>query len=459
MGGVAVTPCDPADATACVLSILGGAGKKVAGDAFASIAESFAKAAGSVTRWLWATMGEATAVRFGGPGWQRDLGITVSIALVVGVGLFLVQVTTSALRLDFAGLGRAVRGMFIAWGAGGAAITVTEALLAAADSVSKGVMQVGAGTSSWQGFGERIVAPTALQNLSQAGLSAALVLLAALAMIAASVVVWAALMVRKLLLIVAAVFAPVAFCGAQSDITRSWVRRWIEVTVALIASKVVLVVIFVVGLGVLDTGVGAAGVHGGVGQVAQSGTQMVTGTLILCMAGFAPWLAIKLVHFAGDSFHTVHAHAQAAGQGARSVAAMPQKFRPVLLRGGASGVGAQAGTSSPDADTGQVKPAGPAASPRPGHDDGPQQPDSDSDGGGDDSGPQQPPGPRPAGPRGPATPPPPGPATADGTPGDTPGDAASGMAGQATRHTTRPPAGTGRPDGPGGTTQQQGDRR
>ena len=59
-------------------------------------------------------------------------------------------------------------------------------------------------------------------------------------------------MVRKVLLILTAVFAPVAFAGSLSDITAGWVRKWIEYTVALIASKIVLVIVFVVGLGVAD---------------------------------------------------------------------------------------------------------------------------------------------------------------------------------------------------------------
>jgi type IV secretion system protein TrbL len=139
--------------------------------------------------------------------------------------------------------------------------------------------------------------------------------------------VWAALMTRKLLLIVSAVFAPIAFAGSLGDITASWVRKWIELTVALIASKVILVLIFVVGLGVLDNGVGEATVGGGTsGQVAQSATQLVIGCLILCLAGLAPWMAIKLVHFTGDSFHQIHSYAQAVQGAGQQVVAVPQKL-------------------------------------------------------------------------------------------------------------------------------------
>lgn len=327
--------CGLTDPQGCVAEVAGGVGKQVAGDVFEEIAQSFAGAAKDATAWLWATMGQATAVGFGGSGWRRDLGITITLALVIGVGLFLVQVIASGLRQDFGGMGRAVRGVVIAWGAGAVAIAITESLLYVADQLSQGIMQAGAGTSSWQAFGQKILAATEISSIATPSATAAVVLLISLVIVAASVVVWAALMVRKLLLIIAAIFAPVAFAGAQADVTASWVRKWIEVTLALIASKIILVTIFVIGLGVLADGVGQASVRVGSGQLAQDTTQVVVGALILCIAGFAPWLALKMVHFAGDSFHTIHAQAQGVGRGARAAAQVPQKFRETMQLGAA----------------------------------------------------------------------------------------------------------------------------
>jgi type IV secretion system protein TrbL len=352
--------CGITDPLDCVKDVAGGVGKQVAGDVFDEIAQSFATAAEDATKWLWNAMGQATAVHFGGAGWDRDIGITVSLALLVGVGLFLIQVVASGLRQDFGGMGRAVRGMFIAWGAGGAAITITESLLYVADQLSQGIMQVGAGTSTWEGFGQKILAASTIATVAGPEGTAAVILLIALVIVAASVIVWAALMIRKLLLIVAAVFAPVAFSGAQADITASWVRKWIEMTVALVASKVILVIIFVVGLGVLDEGVGEAQTSGvTTGHVAQTATQVVIGALILCMAGFAPWLALKMVHFAGDSFHAIHAHAQGVGQGARTAAQVPQKFRSAMQRDGqpSSGSSSNGGMNTSSGQP-QTKPDG-----------------------------------------------------------------------------------------------------
>ena len=144
--------------------------------------------------------------------------------------------------------------------------------------------------------------------------------LLSIAAIAASVIVWAALVVRKALIVVSAVFAPLAFAGSLADITVGWTRKWIEIMAALIISKLVLVIIFIVGWGILDAGVGQAG-H----RATQTITQTATGLLILTLAGFAPWMALKLVHFGDDQFHRLHVLAGTTTVGARTAAAAPQK--------------------------------------------------------------------------------------------------------------------------------------
>ena len=89
---------------------------------------------------------------------------------------------------------------------------------------------------------------------------------------------------------------------------------------AMIASKLLLVIIFMIGVSVME-GAGISA-HPGPGQQL---TQVATGSLILLLAGFAPWLAIKMFHFTGDALHTAHASAAAAPSGARAVLGAPQK--------------------------------------------------------------------------------------------------------------------------------------
>ena len=329
--------CSPADIPGCATSIA----KSVAGDAFGAIATDFAKAADSVTNWMWGQMSSATAVHLGGQGFDLDLAIVGTIALTVAVGLFMVQIITSVLRRDGHGLARAGKGLVVAFLGGGAAIAVTNLLLQATDALSAGVVRAAMGTTL-SGMGGKLLAANAILTMQ----NPSVMLLAAIATIAAVMIVWFALMVRKVLIVVSAVFAPLAFAGSLADISVAWARRWIEIMVALIASKLILVIIFIVGWGVLLSHVGQSGTGAG-----QSVTQVVSGILILGVAGLAPWMALKLVHFSGDHFHQLHAMSGAAAGGAAVAVTAPRKAASIgssvsrLASGGGAAGGAGTGAA------------------------------------------------------------------------------------------------------------------
>jgi hypothetical protein len=316
--------------------------KSAAGDAFSSIAHDFGQTADSAVNWLWAQTTDATAVHVGGAGFSLDLGIVATIAATVTVGLFVIQVATSTIRRDPSGLGRAAKGLVVAFIGAGVAIGTTNVLLAAVDSLSAGVVQAATGESLPQ-VGHAVLAGS---TLAAATSNPAGIIIFSLAALIAVAIVWAALTVRKVLIVISAVFAPLAFAGSLADVTASWVRRWIEVTVALIVSKLILVIIFVVGLDMLVKGVGQAG-----SGRAQSATQAVSGLLVLALAGFAPWLALKLVHWSGDHFHQIHGLASTSAAGANKAVQAPQKAMPWVTTAGA-GAGAVAGAGALGAGAG-----------------------------------------------------------------------------------------------------------
>ena len=342
---------------------LGSAAKSLAGDAFQSIAKDFASAAGKASTWLWQQIGSSTAVSLGGPGFDRLLAIVMGIAVVVGMGLFVVQIITSVLRRDTAGLARAGKGLLIAFLGGAAAIAVTNLLLNAVDALSNGVVQAATG-GSISHLGQGIMVTGAITSLT----NPAAMLVLALIVIGAIVFIWAALMIRKLLIVVAAVFAPAAFAGSLANVSTGWVKKWIEGMAALIASKLILVIMLLVGYYMLTENlgaVGAGGVAGGNPTGTQAVTQVAAGGVVLLLAAFAPWVALKTVHFAGDHMAQLHAHATSATAGATTAIGAPQKLSnmmPTSRGGGAGGSGAPRPTGPPRGGPGgQTGPAGPAA--------------------------------------------------------------------------------------------------
>jgi hypothetical protein len=310
--------------------------KSVAGDAFHSIAESFAHAADRAVNWLWGQLSSATALHLGGRGFGLQIGITGAIAGTVAVGLFSIQIIQSVLRREPGGLARAGKGLLIAFLGAAAAITVVNLLLEATDALCNGVVKVATGTNL-AGLGRLVLGSSAL-TASVSG-SAALLLLA-LGCIAATAIVYATLVVRKVLIVVTAVFAPIAFAGSLADITVSWTRRWIETTIALIASKLILVLIFVAGYGILVEGVGQSG-----SGATQKVTQVISGILVLFVAGLAPWLALKVVHFTGEHAQQLHSLGSSAVGGVAVGGRAAQKAAPYVARAAAmpAGGGAMAG--------------------------------------------------------------------------------------------------------------------
>jgi type IV secretion system protein TrbL len=315
----------------------------VANDAFSIMAGWFGKAADQATSWLWAQIGSATAINLDSPQLRTDLLATGAIALTLTLGLFLVQVITSVLRREPAGLGRAAKGLVIALVMSVFAFSVTKILLGVVDQLSEGIVSYTMGTDI-AGLGKRL-AIGSIEGVTNPGL----VLIFSLVILAAVAVVWGAMVIRKMLVIIAAVLTPLAFSGATSDITAGWVRKWIEFMAAMIASKLLLVIIFMIGVSVMD-GAGMTA-HPGPGQRL---TQIATGSLILLLAGFAPWAAIKMFHFTGDALHTAHATAMTAPNGARTVLSAPQKVN--VMHSQASHAAAKFSGSSPSTPAGTQPP-------------------------------------------------------------------------------------------------------
>ena len=421
----------------CVSSTI----KSAAASAFAAIAKSFGTAAQNAAKWLWSQLNAATAVHLGGAGFSTLLGIVAAVAGTVAVGLFVLQVVQSTLRREPGGLARAVKGLFVAFLGGGLAVGVVNLLLSATDAVSNGVVQMAVGTDI-AGLGRLVLGSSATATL--AGLvsgsgAAAGVLLLALAILAAVVIVYAALVVRKVLIVVTAVFAPLAFAGSLADITVAWTRRWIELTAALIFSKLVLVLVFVIGYFMLVRGAGQAG-----SDVTQEITQVVSGVIVLALAGFAPWLALKVVHFTGDHAQQIHAMSATAVGGAAAGGRLAQKAPPVVrsaatklsapastvagndpTAGGSNGVGGASGGSlggggGSGPTGGSDRSGGPGAGSGHGPSRGPTNPGFPGPAGGSAAGPSRP-RPRPSG-----SAPPAGAGSGAGVPAG--GDAAAGAA-------------------------------
>jgi hypothetical protein len=326
--------CDVAPLTpACAAAGAAGAVVGTTADSILDgIGQTFAKGAEAVLTAVFDAIGGATRVDLGASYVTRNAAAMTSVALVIIVGLFVLQVVTAAIRQEPRGLSRAVVGAGVAVLGTAAAAGVTQSLLIAVDQVSDAIARM-AGTSI-QDAARRLLDVSLLTQLTPTtGGGSVLMIVFGLLFILGATLTLGTLLVRQALIVVAVVVAPLAFAGGTARITSSWVRRWIQVTLALILSKLAIVLVFVVAVGMLGnaTGIGA----------------LLSGLILLLLACLAPWACFKFLEFAGTAvageWHraTNGSTLAAANQGRVTAQSVMRSVAPII--GGPAGTAAGAG--------------------------------------------------------------------------------------------------------------------
>jgi DNA processing protein len=159
--------------------------------------------------------------------------------------------------------------------------------------------------------------------------------------------VWLSLLVRKALLLVAVVFAPLAFSGASWDASRGWIGKWAMFVVALICSKLVLVVMFLVAITQVSAPIDAD---------LASVSDPIAGIVLMAMAAFAPYLTYKFIAFVGfDMYHAIGSEQDAKSALNRPIPVPtkpqgggdPKKVLDGTSSGGNAGGGSGGGSSTP----------------------------------------------------------------------------------------------------------------
>lgn len=322
-------PLSPACVAQDAVLNLGGV---AAGGVFGAIGDAFAQAAASVMDAVFEAISTTTSVDLSASYVTDNAAMLGSVALVVVVGLFVTQVTAAAIRREPGGLGRAVTGAGLAVLGTAAAAAVVQALLIAVDQVCAWIAAL-AGTSI-EDAARDLLDISALLQVGLGGGGAALMILFGLLYIVGAVLTLGTLLVRQALIVVAVVLAPLAIAGGAARITSGWVVRWVQVVLALILSKLAIVVVFVVAVGMV-------GSFSGLGAV-------LSGLILLMLASLAPWATFKVLDFAGthaaSDWHkgTNGSTLAVANQGRYAASNLMRSVTMVVGSGGAAAAAAPA---------------------------------------------------------------------------------------------------------------------
>lgn len=331
-----------------------------AGDAASSLVSApfdwLATAMGGAAEWMfeavWTAFDSTTFVDVTSSEYTHVYNILFGVAVFVMLGFFMLQVIGGMVRREPAALSRAILGLAKSILGSFVAITLLATALEVTDQLCIGIVHA-AGTNMDQ-MGDRIAllaAGLAGLNVAAPGAGAIITIFIAGLAISAAVLVWISLLVRKALLLISIVFAPIALAGATWDYTRNWVGRWASFVMALILSKVVVVVIFLLATAQISAPIDAD---------LQSASEPIAGVVLMLIAGFAPYIAYRAISFMGFDMH----HAMSAEQEAKSALNRPLPIpmagrggvepRKILDSGGATGSGDGVGQPAPPASAAGV---------------------------------------------------------------------------------------------------------
>ena len=317
------------------------------------LAQAMGAAAGWLFEAVWSVFDTTTLVDVTKPGYIAVYNLLFGIAVFVMLIFFCLQLITGLIRRDPTALTRAALGLAKSVLGSFVVITLTALLLEVVDQLCIGIVQAAGETTESMGDKIALLAAGLVGiNIAAPGVGAIITIFMAGLAITAAAIVWLSLLVRKALLLVAVVFAPLAFSGASWDASRGWIGKWAMFVVALICSKLVLVVMFLVAITQVSAPIDAD---------LASVSDPIAGIVLMAMAAFAPYLTYKFIAFVGfDMYHAIGSEQDAKSALNRPIP-VPTKPQgggdPKKVLDGTSSGGSGGGNSAPP-----PKPSAPAAS-------------------------------------------------------------------------------------------------
>ncbi|MGW8697661.1 SCO6881 family protein [Streptomyces eurythermus] len=276
-------------------------------------------------------------------GWFRDNYETIlPIGLVVLVATFCAQLVRAAIRRDGQALTQAFTGTASGVIFAFAAIALTTVAVEVTDALSAGLFE--AANTDLASAVRRIVKVSALAQVT--GLGWLVAVFAGLATAIGAFLYWCVMMVRKVGILVMVTLAPFAGAGGGWEAARRWRKGWIEATATLVVSKLLMTIIFVLGIAAM----GNSDTKDGLAALAD----VLAGIVIMVLVLLCPYATFKFVHWAaeGSDGETLHRAGGAGAQMARQHAERAGR-KAVSMAATAGTSGAAAAPQGPDSVPGQ----------------------------------------------------------------------------------------------------------
>ncbi|GGZ79797.1 SCO6881 family protein [Streptomyces bluensis] len=277
-------------------------------------------------------------------GWFRDnYEMILPIGLIVLVATFCAQLVRAAIRRDGQALTQAFTGTATGVLFAFTAIAFTTVAIEVVDALSDGLFK--AANLDIATAVRRIVKVGQIASLS--GLGWLVTVFVGVGAAIGAFLYWCVMMVRKVGILVMVTLAVFAGAGGGWEVARRWRKGWIEATATLVVSKLLMTVIFVLGIAAM----GKTEAKDGIAALAD----VMAGIVIMALVLLCPYATFKFVHWAaseGSDAETLHRSGGAGAQIARQHAERAgRKAAAAIATAGTGGAAAGAGAApqGPDA--------------------------------------------------------------------------------------------------------------
>ncbi|MEU1149399.1 ATP-binding protein [Streptomyces sp. NPDC005863] len=238
-------------------------------------------------------------------GWFRDnYEMILPIGLIILVATFCAQLIRAAMKRDGQALTQAFTGTASGVLFAFSAIALTTVAIEVVDALSDGLFK--AAHLSIESAVRRMVKVNQIPGL--AGMGWLVAVFAAIGAAIGAVLYWCVMMVRKVGILVMVTLAVFAGAGGGWEAARRWRRGWIEATATLVVSKLLMTVIFVLGIAAM----GKTEAKDGLGALAD----VMSGIVIMVLVLLCPYATFKFVHWAAEGTDGESIH-RAGGAGAQ----------------------------------------------------------------------------------------------------------------------------------------------
>ncbi|WP_250287631.1 SCO6881 family protein [Streptomyces atroolivaceus] len=252
------------------------------------IAKSMGELAASAADLAARTVNATTAIDLNASWFRENYELLLPIGLALTVGTFCIQLMLAAWRRDERALAQAAIGTMTGVLFSFCAIAFTSVAITVVDALSDGLFQ--AANSSVDDAIRRVVKVTELGAMY--GLGWGVPSLVALGCAIGAFLYWGVMVARKVGVLVMVSLAVFAGAGGGWEVAKRWRRGWIEATATLVVSKLLMTVVFLIGVSAM----GKSDPHDGMAALSDA----MAGIVVMVLVLLCPYATYKFVHWASD---------------------------------------------------------------------------------------------------------------------------------------------------------------